>query len=256
MAKTEFWERDNFTNKEIKILINAEIIEYDIKAAGWSLAKEYGYIDQKKLEELEKLDKKTRNIKMGLMKRYDQQLSKKESNALAKARELFIKSNKLSVDQIVAIRRDAVFVTRRCNNRTFGHVRFIPKNIYTSYIEFNDVELYYNSSTVDVKGINDVVVSKHEKYMLDFFKKYLDLLESGKDSELKKFITNFVYKYKTKQLDQGYYREFNATSAFRLQERIENNVYVIDTIDSTCFNDVDISYNFFNYLVPLCTMLI
>ena len=255
MAK-QVWERHQYTNRDIQIIINGEIIEYDIKSAGLSLAKQFGHLPEKMIKHLESLDKETRNRKMGLIKRYNKQFSKNENEALVEARKLFIKSNNLSVDDIVAIKRDAVFVTRRCINRKFGNIEFVPKNMYTSYMEFDEIELYYNSKYLDVKGINDVVIEKHEKYMLDFFKQYLELLESGKDSRLKDFITNFVYRYKSRLLDIGYYREFNATSSYRLREVIENCIYSIDVIDSTCFDNVDISYNYFKYLVPLCTMLI
>ena len=133
----DIWERHNYTNHDIGTIINGEIIEYDIKAAGMSLAKEFGYIDKKILDYLDTLDKKTRNIKLGLLKKKDEQLSKKENDALIEARRLFIVTNKLSVEDIVAIKKDAIFVSRRCNNRKFGNIEFIPKNKYTSYMELN-----------------------------------------------------------------------------------------------------------------------
>lgn len=252
----QLWERHNYTNHEIEILINSEIVEYDIKSAGLSLAKEYKYLSEKTIEKLEKMNKADRNRRMGILKISDKQLSKNENNALVEARKLFIKSNNLSVENIIAIKKDAIFVTHRCNNRKFGNIEFVPKNKYTSYIEINKLEFYFNSNRLDIKGIDDVMLEKHDNYMLNFFKTYLSLLESGNESQLKDYITNFVYRYKTKLLDLGYYREFNASSSYRLKDMIENNIYGIDTINSSSFEDIDISYNYFNYLVPLCTMLI
>ena len=57
------WERHNYTNHDIGMIINGEIIEYDIKAAGLNLAREFGYIDDVILDRLEEMDKRTRNIK-------------------------------------------------------------------------------------------------------------------------------------------------------------------------------------------------
>lgn len=252
----QLWERHNYTNHDIEILINSEIVEYDIKSAGLSLAKEFKYLNEKIIDKLEKMNKTDRNRRMGILKISDKQLSKNENNALVEARKLFIKSNNLSVENIIAIKKDAIFVTHRCNNRKFGNIEFVPKNKYTSYIELNKLEFYYNSNRLDIKGIEDVMLSKHDNYMMDFFKTYLSLLESGNESQLKDYITNFVYRYKTRLLDLGYYREFNASSSYRLKDMIENNIYGIDTINSSSFDYVDISYNYFKYLVPLCTMLI
>ena len=255
MAKP-VWERHYYTNREIGMITNSEIIEYDIKSAGLSLAKEYGYIDEDIIQKLEAMDKATRNIRMGLMKKKYEQLSKNENQALVEARKLFIKSNNLDVENIISIKKDAVFVSQRCNFRKFGNIEFVPKNKYTSYIELNKLEFYYSPNCLDVKGIDDVVLQKHNNYMIKFFKEYLFLLESGNESKLKEYITNFVYRYKSRLLDIGYYREFNATSSYRLNDVIENKYYVIDTMDSASFSNVDISYNYFKYLVPLCTLLI
>ena len=128
----DIWERHNYTNHDIGMIINGEIIEYDIKSAGLNLAKEFGYIDKRIIEKLEKLDKRDRVVRLGLLKKKDEQIGKKENQALIEARRLFIVTNKLSVEDIVAIKKDAIFVSRRCNERKFGNIEFVPKNKYTS----------------------------------------------------------------------------------------------------------------------------
>ena len=140
----EIWERHNYTNHDIGMIINGEIIEYDMKAAGMNLAREFGYIDSKILDHLETLDKERRNIYLGLMKKNDEQLSKKENQAFIEARRLFIVSNKLSVEDIIAIKKDAIFVSRRCMNRKFGNIEFIAKNKYTSYLEKGNADTYWH----------------------------------------------------------------------------------------------------------------
>ena len=252
----EIWERHNYTNHDIGMIINGEIIEYDIKAAGMNLAKEFGKIDKKILDYLETLDKKTRNIKLGLLKKKDEQLSKKENQAFIEARKLFIVTNKLNVEDIVAIKKDAIFVSRRCNNRKFGNIEFIPKNKYTSYMELNKLEFYYNSNQLDIKGIGDSVYDQHRDFMIDFFKVYFSLMEINNKSKLIDYVTNFVYRYKSRLLDLRYYREMNVQSVYRLNIIVEKRVYGFDNIDDSSFESIDISYNYFKYLVPLCTSLI
>lgn len=255
MAK-ELWERDTYTNHDIGMIINGEIIEYDIKSAGLNLAREFGYIDGAILDKLEKMDKRLRNIRLGLLKQKNKQIGKEENTALAKARKLFIVTNKLSVEDIIAIKKDAIFVSRRCNERKFGNIEFVPKNKYTSYMEINKLEFYYNSTQLDIKGIGDVVYKQHENYMIDFFKTYFSLMELDNKTKLIDYITNFVFRYKSRLLDLKYYREFNVQSTYRLNIIVENNIYGIDNIDGSSFEAVDISYNYFKYLVPLCTSLI
>lgn len=252
----EIWERHNYTNHDIGMIVNGEIIEYDIKSAGLNLAKEYGYIDKSILDRLEKMEKKIRNIRLGLIKKKDEQIGKQENEALIKARKLFIVSNKLNVEDIIAIKKDAIFVSRRCNERKFGNIEFVPKNKYTSYMEINKLEFYYNSTQLDIKGIGDVVYEQHENYMIDFFKTYFSLMELGNKTKLIDYITNFVFRYKSRLLDLRYYRELNVQSTYRLNITVERDVYGIDNIDSLSFDIVDIGYNYFKYLVPMCTMLI
>ena len=252
----EIWERHNFTNHDIGQIINGEIIEYDIRAAGMNLAREFKYIDDKILDYLETLDKERRNIYLGLMKKKDEQLSKKENQAFIEARRLFIVSNKLNVEDIIAIKKDAIFVTRRCMERKFGNIEFIAKNKYTSYLEINKLEFYYSSHQLDIKGINDVVYDQHKEYMINFFQTYFSLLESNNKQKLINYVTNFVFRYKSKLLDIHYYREFNIQSTYRLNVIVEKNIYGIDNIGNTGFDSIDIAYNYFKYLVPLCTMLL
>ena len=252
----DIWERHNYTNHDIGMIINGEIIEYDIKSAGLNLAKEFGYIDKRIIEKLEKLDKRDRVVRLGLLKKKDEQIGKKENQALIEARRLFIVTNKLSVEDIVAIKKDAIFVSRRCNERKFGNIEFVPKNKYTSYMELNKLEFYYNSDRLDIKGIGDVVYEQHKQYMIKFLNTYFSLLEMGNKTKLIDFITNFLYQYKSKLLDLGYYRELNVKSTYRLNIIVDNKMYGLDNINTSSFDSVDISYNYFNYLVPLCTSLI
>lgn len=252
----EIWERHNYTNHDIGMIVNGEIIEYDIKSAGLNLAKEYRYIDRSILDRLEKMEKKIRNIRLGLIKKKDEQIGKQENEALIKARKLFIVSNKLNVEDIIAIKKDAIFVSRRCNERKFGNIEFVPKNKYTSYMEINKLEFYYNSTQLDIKGIGDVVYEQHENYMIDFFKTYFSLMELGNKTKLIDYITNFVFRYKSRLLDLRYYRELNVQSTYRLNITVERDIYGVDNIDSLSFDAVDIGYNYFKYLVPMCTMLI
>ena len=92
--------------------------------------------------------------------------------------------------------------------------------------------------------------------MIEFFKDFFSLYESGSTKLLIDYITEFVYRYKTRLLEIEYYREFNATSSYMLNDIIEKKGFIIDEIDSSALSNINIAYNYFNYLVPMTTMLI
>ena len=123
-------------------------------------------------------------------------------------------------------------------------------------MELNKLEFYYNSNQLDIKGIGNSVYDQHKNYMIDFFNNYFALMELDNKAKLIDYVTNFVFRYKSRLLDLEYYREMNVQSMYRLNIIVEKNVYGLDNIDNSSFNSIDISYNYFKYLVPICTSLI
>lgn len=253
----QIWERHYYRNKDIDFFINNQITEYDIRSAGLSLAKEYKYLDNKTINKLENMSKDERNRMMGIIKIKDKQLVKNENKALVQARKEFIEMNNIYNDDIISIKKDAIFVSKSCYNLKYGEVEFVPKNRYSSYIVLNNIEFYYNKNKLDIKGISDEMIKLHDDYMLSFFKQYLQYIEMGKTNKLLDYIAGFVYKYKSRSLDIGYYREFNALSLYKLMKKTTfGTEYMIKYIDEETFKDIDIGYNFFKYLIPLMISLI
>ena len=256
MSKS-IWERHYYRNKDIDFLMNNKIIEYDIKSAGLSLAKEFKYLNNATINKLENMSKSERNRMMGIMKIKNKQLVKNENEALIEARKKFIKLNEIDIEDIISIKKDAIFVHKNCRELKFGEIEFVPKNVYSSYMMINNIEFYYNKNHLDIKGISDDLLKLHDGYMLSFFNKFMCLYEVGKTNELIDFLTGFVYKYKTRSLNKEYYREFNALSMFKLNNETSfGTEYLIKYIDDENFDGVNIGYNFFKYLIPLMVMLI
>ena len=75
-------------------------------------------------------------------------------------------------------------------------------------------------------------------------------------ANLIKFINEFSYFYRTRQLNINYYREFNASSKFRLYEQIGGNDVALDCADDIDVEDINILYNFFAYIQPLVERMI
>lgn len=210
------YEKETFINPNIFYVFNTEIIEYDIKSAGMNISRAFNLIDDDFYKKLSSLSKDKRVKELGLKQRNDYEFTENLKKAFAKVRKLFIEYNRLEESDIISIKKDAIFVTKRCEYLDFmDYIEFKEKNIYSSYIHLNKkTELYYNSSKLDVKGIGDEKLSLHKDYMLSIINKFFKYMESSDNIYTIDFLRKFVDKYKRKELDVGFYRRFDAMSEY------------------------------------------
>ena len=202
-------------NPNIDYLFNSEIIEYDIKDAGFTLIKEYKLLSSNIIKQLELIPKGfDRHKQIGIIQKNNKQLSETLLQKFTEVREWFIKINKLTDNDIISVKKDAIYVIGEVNHTKLNSITFAKKNIYSSYIRFPDnlnLEIYYYDNTLDIKGMNDICANRHRLYMIEFLRKVLDMIENH-DRKVKRFIIDFISKYKNKELDDLYYLEFNNTS--------------------------------------------
>lgn len=247
--------KDSFINPNIPYLFNANIIEYDMKEAGFSLARELKLLPEKTIEKLNHMSKEKRKIELGKIQRSDPKYKEENKNAFIYARELFFKKNQIEDDDIISIKKDAIFMKRTCDYINFGeYIDFRPKHYYTSYIQFEKRrEFYYSPSEYSYKGISDKLIKYHEDYMIDFLCQYCRMMETSDKKRVLSFLRRFIDKYKKKELNIGYYRCFNPKSNYVIigQDDVDYYDYDIDDID-----DVDISFNYFNVILKLVKMAI
>lgn len=223
-------------NPNIEYLFNDEIIEYDIQDAGFSLIKQYHLLPDEKIRELTLMGKgKERHIAVGILQRNDKEFTKNLMDKFAEIRRIFISMNDLKDDDIISIKKDAIFTTKICNKTKFDNIVFAEKNHYTSYIRFpnvNNIELYYSTKGIDVKGMNDHAVNRHRLYMMEFIRKYINMVE-GKNPRVKRYIMDFIMQYKALELDEAYYLEFNSVS-----------------------KELNVLFNFQNIIIPLAQIIL
>lgn len=228
--------KSTWLNPDIEYLFNNEIIEYDIRDAGFSLIKQFKLLPDDKIRELTSLDKGfERHRAIGMLQRNNSELSKSLSDKFTEIRTIFLGANKLSDNNIISVKKDAIYTIGPCSKLKFGSIVFIAKNNYTSYIRFpnvNNIEIYYSSGTMDVKGIGDVSLNKHRLYMMEFLRRTISMLES-KDIMIKRWITNFIGDYKSGDLDDEFYLEFNNLS-----------------------KDINPIYNYQNIIVPMVQIIL
>lgn len=248
------WERHNYLNKTIPYIVSRDIVEYDIQSAGFNLIKRYKLLNDSKIQYLDGLDKKKRQIMIGLYEKNDKELKTNLNNAFVEARRLFFESNNLDADDVISIKKDAIITTKRCYNTTFDNIEFIEKNVYTSYFYLNKFEFYIGLNSIDVKGIHDDKLELHKEYMLDFLFKIFKMFETTSRDIIIKNIKDFSYYYKNRYLEIGYYRELNKDSLFKLNKMLlENMIGVIDTDD---IDSIDINYNFMHYVIPIVNLIL
>ncbi len=246
---TDLWKHDNFINENYFYLVNKEITEYDMKEGGFSLVQEYNLLDEKTITELKKMGKEKRKIQLGKIQRSDEIFKEKLKKAFQYARKLFVENNNLEDDDILSIKKDAIITTKYCPNHQVGKfVDFRPKHDYTSYIKLDTrLEIYYSPYDFAVKGIGDEMLAYHENYMIKFIKSYFNKLETSATEDVIEYVRNFIDRYKSLDLDVGYYRNFNIKSDYTIIN--DDTSYMTYWEDQK--SDIDISYNYYNLLLKL-----
>lgn len=237
-----------YTNKDIPLVTQSSIIEWDIKAANVSMMEYYDLYPKKDIDYLKSLDKMKREVSVGMIMKKDKEFAKKLEAAFNTIIPEFIKSNNIPEDNIISIKRDAIFVKNwNINKSSFGNcVLFVPKNEYTMYIKLPMYEIYISNTKVDVKGVNDEKLSLHQKGMLKFFQDINSL--SYNKYEVNKYLKEFALAYKRKELSFDMYRQFTSESIFKIN--IDDYSAKVDTISEDDIEYLDISYNYLNIILP------
>ena len=92
--------------------------------------------------------------------------------------------------------------------------------------------------------------------MIKFISNMFRHLETSSIQILFDYVKRFITKYKTLQLDVGYYREFNNQSILRLI----NSDETYDLEEFIPYENkqeyIDIDYNFFNIILPIMKKII
>ena len=246
-------DRDNYIISDDFIV--SDIIEYDIKEAGWSMIKNEKLLPPEMMKSLETLDKHSRHIEIGKLKYKVKGFQAKLSECFRKYRLLFIRENELSEKDIVSIKKDAIFVKKFCYNTEFGdNVKFIEKHCYSAFMKLDRLEFYWGSDDIlDIKGINDSHMEYHKDYMIKFIWSLISKMAFDDRYSAIKFIVKFMNNYKTRNLDVGYYRMFNSTPLYPVV--INGEQQLVESIGKEYLEYCDISYNYTNLLVPLLNLV-
>lgn len=252
---SNLYERSLYLNPAIDYLFGRTIIEFDMKSAGLNLIKYYELLPDDTIMELERMEKSARNKKIGIIQRDDSVFKERLSKAFIDMRRIFFEYLMLEDDDILSIKKDAIFLIDPTIKDTirFGNIAFVAKNQYTSYLYINRKEFYIDTinKRVDLKGISDV--SLHDEYLLSFFVKFASMNEnSNRRDMIARYLVDFIRRYRAKELPIGYYRRLSQDNNYVVyQDSIGDYIEIDETTD---IDNIDISYNYINYLVPLVSI--
>lgn len=256
MLQHELWKRTGYLNKDIEYLFNCSIREYDLKAADMSLMKEFKLVSADTIASLEKMDNQARHVRTGMMQK-DKQFAKVLTEAFKEARRMFFEANEVEEQEVLSIKKDAIFIINKdCVHHTFGALDFRIKNQYLGYMYLNRNEFYYTDpqTPIDVKGLGKSAPEKHREYLLDFFRDVFSYRIYNSYPEQLQLLSSFIKAYRNRELAIGYYRQLDNQSYFRLEDNGEE--ILIDGVEEEAIDQLDIRYNYSNYLVPLISYFI
>jgi hypothetical protein len=242
-------------NKEIDML-RCVITEYDMKEAGFSLIKEFSLLPNNVISTLSKLTKQERTIRIGKLMKSDQfNLSEELMESFIEARRLFFESNELESQDILSIKKDAIFVIdKSCDYLDFGdNIHFVPKNKYSSFIKLDGIELYYSAwkDTMDIKK-----TSNKDNPLFGHIKKILKSNETVSKDNLFQLLQKFRSDYLNFRLETECYRELNIENKFRINSDMVSNLVLTDRLDESLVDYINIEYNYIHIVIPLISVLL
>lgn len=203
-------------NDSIQYLFHANIVEYDMKAASVSLSERYGLLDDETIKLLKLLPKEKRTKKVGMIQRDDKLFSDQLITCELETRKDFLKTNGLDESNVLSLHSDAcIFSSKKKIINVINGIEFKHANTWTSYMNFNNIEMFFSNGCITYKGIPHDMVKHHtlgiNKYLCTIF----DKLENY-DTSVLEFISKFQKKYIQDKLPEYYYRPFGKNGTYKM----------------------------------------
>ena len=229
------------------VIAGEPIVEVDMRRAGMTIIERDKLLPESLITKLRAMPKRDSAVAIGKLSRHPDYdgLSRLITEGIRDSVENMLRTNEITADSIVSVKRDAVFIrgrTPRFLSFTDG-TRFAVKNSYSGFAKLGTVEVYASirKRTVDLKGISDELAPLHREFIVEFALDVLGLIAASKHVEAAETIQQFRLDYVKRLLPGGFYREFNGRSAFAV--RSGNTVFQFDGTDPMDVNVLEIGYN-------------
>ena len=243
------WTRD------CDALAGVQITEVDMAAAGLTVIRQDGLLPEHVLTSLEAMSKGQAAVAVGKISRLPahRDLADRVTRGIRQRVETLLEANGVGEDRLLSVKRDAVFVTGPPPSTLVlpDGTRFRLKGSYTVFARLGPVELYGvpRRAAADLKGIPPERRVLHQDYTVQLVLDVLGLAERGARVEAAATLQQFRRDYVERRLPAGFYRQFNAESAFVV--RAGRQLYAFDGASELPVSEVDLAYNLHNVIVPL-----
>lgn len=249
-------EHSNWTVNADFVL--ADIIEYDMKRAGLSIIKENNLLPEDHIQALEKKEKRVADEEIGKLNYKIKGFSKTLEDYKRQYRIKFGELNDLINEDIVAVKSDAIFCKKYCENtKITDNIMFREKNYYHAMMKLGSkIELYWNEDTNDihVNGIKDDMVVLHKDYLLKDIAEIMSRMASYDYKRAVRKLIKLMDDYKNLRLPIGYYREFKPECSYMIM--VDDNVGTVSNVGEDFKDQVVIHYNYVNVFLPILNLLI
>lgn len=226
------------------------IKEYDLSKANISALLYYKAIDKKLYDYLANSEKQFREVYIGNMIKKNPDMYTIINNGIVEAKRLLFDTNNIKEENVLAIHNDAVYIMSEKDLRCeFGLLKFRVKNIFTFYMKtLNGIQLFYrfdrenNNDIIDVKGIGDDTLYKHQQLFLEFLMDIFYNIENSNILDTIGIYNQYVDAYLHRNLPIENYREFNASNMFRITAG--DQMYLLPELNDNYISAVDINFNY------------
>ena len=248
------YENINYT-ANISYLTNTFITEYDISKANINVLYEAGVIKKDIYEYLYSAERMERQKFVGMLQKNNHDIVRVLQQGIKEAKRKLFTYNNVKDYDVLSIRNDAVFIiNRKLNNTEFGLIKFLPKNIYTSFYKINykliDLEFYYyynnidKTEMLDIKGLSNDNYKLHENYFIQLLKDIFYSIQVSSPEVSLRMIKDIYNKYISLEFPIEYYRKFNYDSNYHLMiYKNSSTGYWMNNPPDNFKPLLDISYN-------------
>lgn len=245
----DLWQKVNYT-ADISYLSNVLIYEYDISKCNINILFLKGIINKDIYDSLYNSPRMVRQKYIGNLSK-DKNVSAALKDGIVEAKKQFFEANDIRDMDVLSIKNDAVFIiNRQIKHTSFGLINFAMKNVYTAFYKLNNVELYYyynnmsKEERIDVKGISDTNVKKHDGFFLQLLKDVLYSIQVNGPEISMRMLKDIYMEYISLNFSVEHYRAFNIESMyyFKFTTPIGTG-FSTDIANDNNKSDLDISIN-------------
>lgn len=202
-------------NENIQFMFHSNILEYDMNAASLSLSERFKLLPKETIERLKMLDKKSRVIQTGLIRRENPEFSLEVDKKLIDVRRQFIQENDILPDSLISLHSDAIiFASKKKIKDKIDGIQFKEANRCTAYMNFEKLEMFYRNEYIEYKGASQELLKQHtmgiNKYLIKIFK-YIE----NYDPQVLKYMSRFMRNYLTDQYPEFMYTKFGSIGDFK-----------------------------------------